>query len=306
MDVIEIINNETDINKLKSTALDFLTKLYCEYINTKNRLSVYEFIIGCFSLAADFKLYENPKVSVVIPVKNEFMMTSVLLNSIKHNTIGIDYEIIIADDNSTDEIQNIDLIFKNVRRIVNDTGNKGFIYNVKNAVSHAKGEYILLINNDMLVLPDYLKELLDVIENDKTIGIVGAKTLNIENKIDECGVKMHQNGEVEFLSQNEDNDFLDEKNFIECDYCSGCAILFRRDIWEKSGGFDINYAPAYYEDSDFAFNLKYNYNLKSVCVPKSKIYHFKGVSYSNNIKEKNEIFLKNKEYFLKKWGKTLV
>lgn len=302
MSIIDEINIETDIEKLRNKALTNLKILYEIMLNCSYKSEVYEFIIGSFDLSTSFEYYEKPKVSIVIPVKNEFIMTSALLNSIKHNTQGIEYEVIIADDNSNDDIENIENIFGNVRRIVNNTGYSGFIHNMNNAISKAKGEYIFSMNNDMITLPSYLSELLKIIEADKTIGIAGSKTLNIDGTVQECGVKMLKDGKVEFLGKNKNIDYMDDKSYLECDYCSGCSILFKREIWEKAGGFDINLAPAYYDDSDFAFNLKYNFGLKSVCVPKSKIFHFKNISYKNT---EATTSLKNRYYFLKKWEKYL-
>ncbi len=195
--------------------------------------------------------------------------------------------------------QQIEQEFKNIKHILNNTGHKGFLFNVKNAIEKARGKYIFLMNNDMIALSNYLSELLNVIENDNTIGIAGSKTLKIDNTIQECGVNLYNNAPIEFLGINQNANYQDEKTYIDCDYCSGCAIIFKKEIWDKTGGFDTNYEPAYYEDSDFAFNLKYNYNLKSVCVPKSKLYHFKGQTYQNHNSDKNRL------YFLSKWGNYL-
>lgn len=296
-DFIERINNEENITNLKNAVLFY----YKHLENSLNEVNIYKFILSSINTGCDFDYVENPKVSIIIPVKNEFVLTKFLLNSIKLCTENIPYEVIIADDNSQDETQNIENFFKNVRLIKNNTGINGFLYNVSNAIKYARGEYILLLNNDMLVYDNYLAELLKVIESDNTIGIAGSKNLRMDGTIIECGVNINKNGLIRYIAQDKPQEFYDELSYIDCDYCSGCSILFRKDVWIKSGGFDINYAPAYYEDSDFALNLKYNFNLKSVCVPKSKIIHFKSVSYAKDF----EIPLsatKNREYFLNKWG----
>ncbi len=300
MDLLSLINSEKDIEKLKEISLEHIDNMYRNKKCEANQADIYEFILGSIDLSTNFEYCENPKVSIVIPVKNNFIMTSALLQSIKKNTKGIDYEVIIADDNSEDEVSQIEYFFGNLKRIVNDTGCEGFIYNMNNAISKARGEYIFSMNNDMMTLPDYLGELLKVIENDKSIGIAGSKTLNIENCVDECGMNITRNLEFKSIGQNEPSDFNDDKDYIDCDYCSGCAILFRRDVFEKAGKFDVNLAPAYFDDSDFAFNLKYNFGLKSVCVPKSKIYHFKGISYLET-EEKLDLSRRNSLYFFQKW-----
>ena len=304
MNIVEYINSETDINKLKEETLKHMRVLYKAMKQNEYKAYVFEFMLGNIDLSCNFEYVENPKVSIIIPVKNQFIITAYLLNSIKRNTQGIDYEVIIADDNSSDEIQYTEKIFKNIKRIVNNTGHSGFIYNVSNAIQNSSGEYIFLMNNDMIPLNGYLTELLNVIEKDETIGIAGSKTLSISMVVDECGAKMINNGDFAFIGQNEPIDFQDDNDYIDCDYCSGCSILFKRSVWDKTGGFDKNLEPAYYEDSDFAFNLKYNYGLKSVCVPKSKLFHFKGMSYFGN-EDINNIVKRNKQYFLNKWKKYI-
>lgn len=299
----EIIE-ENDIKKLKEKALN-LIDFYSNGMNSFYFESVlYKFIFEHIDFTTEFIKSENPKVSIIISVKNGYNMTAALLHSIKKHTKGIEYEVIIADDNSTDETKNIEKNFQNVIRVVNNTGHNGFIYNVNNAIEHAKGEYIFSMNNDMLTFPNYLSELLEVIENDKTIGIAGSKTINMFGNIQECGVLMNKNGIHKYLCQGQSIDYNDELNYIDCDYCSGCAILFRRDIWKNAGKFDINLAPAYFDDSDFSFNLKFNLGLKTVAVPRSKLIHYISMSYSAS-KEKSETIQKNRNYFINKWKKYL-
>ncbi len=296
-DIAKFLEEETDIKKVK----DMLFLCSNLLSNALNDLTAYKFYVTMFKHGVDFEQYENPLVSIVIPVKNEFNMTQFLLNSIHLHTNNIPYEVIIADDNSTDQTIEIQKIFTNIKVVKNDITTPGFLYNVTNAIKQARGEYILLLNNDMVVLENYLSTLLNVLQKHNDIGIAGSKTLYTDNKIQECGVILKNDGIPDFIGAEQNHDFMDDKEYIDCDYCSGCAILFRRSDWERAGGFDKNLAPAYYEDSDFAFNLKYNYGLKSVCVPQSKIYHFRSITYNKEIVNKTASLKKNKEYFLKKW-----
>ncbi|MBQ9246500.1 glycosyltransferase [bacterium] len=298
--IAEYLSKETDINNVKERLFVFYNLLS----GSLNEVNIYKFLLGMFDLTTDFEYYENPLVSIIIPVKNEYILTAFLLNSIHSYTKNIPYEIIIADDNSEDQTTGIENRFKNINVVKNDINKPGFLYNVSKAIKYARGKYILLLNNDMMVFDNYLDELLKVIEKYNDIGIVGSKNIGIDNKIMECGVFIDKDCNIKFGGEKEGIDFLDEKEYIDCDYCSGCSILFRKETWDKSGGFDENYAPAYYEDSDFALNVRHNLNLKSVCVPKSKIYHYRHVSYIKNVKSQITQ-LRNKNYFSKKWGKYL-
>src|SRR5574344_2038466 len=102
-----------------------------------------------YSLSFD-KQNNNSKLSIIIPVFNNFEYTMACLFSIKCSIHNIDYEIIIADDNSTDETEKIEKYVQGITHIRNDR-QMGFLENVNNAVKSAKGEYMVLCNNDMIL-----------------------------------------------------------------------------------------------------------------------------------------------------------
>lgn len=297
IDILKILREENDINELRKHMLCFARYT----MSSLDKQNLWKFLLNNINFSGIIPKSKKPKVSIIIPVKNEVLLTKIVLNSIIKHTTNIEYEVIIANDSSTDETNMLDKLFANLRIVDNNTGETGFIYNVSNAINYAKGEFILLLNNDMIVCENYLTELLNVMKYDG-IGIAGAKTLTINNTIAECGIKMNSDGIVEFLYANMPVNTNDNFEYIECDYCSGCSILFRKKIWDIAGGFDKNFAPAYYEDSDFAFNLKYNLGLKTVVVPKSKIFHFKRQTYE---KYDTVDIRKNKAYFLNKWKHVL-
>lgn len=247
----------------------------------------------------EFPKFENIKVSIVIPVYNQYQLTKDLLFSILQETKNISYEIIIADDNSTDETKNIEQNIKNIITVHNPE-NLGFLKNVNNAVNFANGKYIMLLNNDMIVTENWLCELVNTIKNDKTIGVVGATVLYPNGKIQEKGNTLYKNGDSKFNDNKKNNNKKDE--IKEVDYCSGCCILFSKENWDKIGGFDETFAPAYFEDADFCLQIKYRLNLKIVNQPKSEIYHFHGQTYTSKAKS---LFGKNKIKFNNKWNKYL-
>src|SRR5574344_1570497 len=174
----------------------------------------------------------------------------------------------------------------------------GFLENVNNAVKSAKGEYIVLLNNDMILQDNCVNEMLKTVENDKSIGICGAEILNIDGKIQETGGKILKNGDTLWINNQKNQNDIECQNLIECDYCSGCSILLKKTNWEKIGGFDSIYAPAYYEDTDLCMKVRYNLNLRVVCEPRAKIYHFHNISYKSKM---NDLINHNKIKFYNKW-----
>jgi len=251
-----------------------------------------------------FPKAEKPEVSIIIPVYNQWNYTYSCLDSIQTNTEGINYEIIVADDVSNDETINIKNYIENIK-VVRNKENKGFLLNCNNAAKHAKGKYILLLNNDTNVQKDCLKYLVDLIESDSSIGMVGSKFVYADGRLQEAGGIIWNDASGWNYGRLDDPE-KSEYNYIkEVDYISGAGIMIRSDIWKKIGGFDERYAPAYYEDSDLAFEVR-KHGYMVVFQPKSIIVHFEGISNGTDTGSGIKSYqVKNKEKFIEKWKVVL-
>lgn len=256
----------------------------------------------------DFPVYEDPRVSIIIPAYNGWEMNYRCLRSIYNNTSGVSYEIIFADDNSTDETANISNYIKNIRVIRNEQ-NQGFLKNCNHAASFAKGEYIHFLNNDTIVLPGWLSSLSELMDNDRQIGLAGSKLVYPNGNLQEAGGIIWQDGSGWNFGHNQNPDAAEYNYVKEVDYISGASILVRRSCWEKLGAFDERYVPAYYEDTDLAFAIR-DLNMKVVYQPLSTVIHFEGFSHGtdNNsglttIKSYQQV---NKNKFIEKWNKVLL
>jgi glycosyltransferase involved in cell wall biosynthesis len=97
-----------------------------------------------------------------------------------------------------------------------------------------------------------------------------------------------------------------EYNYVkEVDYVSGACVMVRRHLWEKLGGFDERFAPAYYEDTDLAFEIR-KQGFKVIYQPKSVVVHFEGVSHGTDENSGLKAYqVANREKFLNKWKSVL-
>ena len=229
----------------------------------------------------NFPYVENPKVSIIIPVYNQIHYTYACLVSILENTEGFDYEIIIADDVSTDATKEIDKFVSGLV-IARNESNQGFLKNCNNAAKKARGEYIFFLNNDTTVEKDWLPPLIKLLESDKSIGMGGSKLIYPDGRLQEAGGIIWSDGSGWNYGRCDDPN-KPEYNYVrDVDYISGAAIMLSRKLWEEIGGFDERYAPAYCEDSDLAFEVRKR-GLRVVYQPLSVVTHFEGVSNGTDV-----------------------
>lgn len=244
--------------------------------------------------------HHDIQVSIIIPVFNQFEYTYNCICSIVKNSEDVNYEIILGDDCSTDLTANIETIFPGIN-VVRNKSNLRFLKNCNNAATHAQGKYILFLNNDTQVQKNWLRPLIDVLEQDEKNGMVGSKLVYPDGRLQEAGGIVWRDGAAWNYGHNCDPN-SPEYNYIKnVDYISGASIMIRKDLWKKIGGFDERFAPAYYEDTDLAFEVrKYGYNV--LFQPLSVVVHFGGISNGTDTSSGQKSYqIKNKSIFYKKW-----
>ncbi len=254
------------------------------------------------------KTEELPRVSIIIPVLNKVAFTEKCLTAIKANTFGGRYEIIVWDNGSTDETRA--LLEKQAAadpavRYFRSEENLGFVGGNNAAAKHARGEYLVLLNNDTEPQPEWLEALVDLADADSSIGAVGAKLVYPDGKLQEAGGIIFRDGSG--WNYGRKLDPHDPRfNFVrEVDYCSAACLLVRRALFEQLGGFDVRYSPAYYEDTDLCFELR-RIGYRVVYQPRSEIIHHEGATAGQDVtKGFKQYQVANKEKFIAKWKDTL-
>ncbi|RFZ80881.1 glycosyltransferase [Lacrimispora amygdalina] len=223
----------------------------------------------------------HPMVSIVIPVYNQIHYTYACLLSILEHTKNVDYEVIIADDVSSDATAELSKFTENVVICRNET-NQGFLRNCNQAAKSARGKYIMFLNNDTQVTDGWLDSLVNLIESDSSIGMVGSKLVYPDGRLQEAGGILWSDGSGWNYGRLDDPE-KPEYNYVkDVDYISGAAILLSNDLWKQIGGFDERFAPAYCEDSDLAFEVR-KAGYRVVYQPLSKVIHFEGVSNGTDV-----------------------
>ena len=245
-----------------------------------------------------------PRVSIVIPVYNKIAYTIACLSSLAEHASAAAFEVIVVDDGSSDASAERLAQIAGIRAVRNPQ-NLGFVGSCNAGAACAKGEFVAFLNNDTVVTAGWLDALLRCFEEEGDAGLVGAKLVYPDGRLQEAGGIVFGDGSG--WNYGRFGDPADPcYNFRrEADYCSGAAILLRRELFHQLGGFDMRYAPAYYEDTDLAFGVRAA-GKKVFYEPRATVVHFEGITAgtdtASGIKRHQPI---NREKFLHKWKNEL-
>ncbi|HET9484484.1 MAG TPA: glycosyltransferase [Xanthomonadales bacterium] len=245
-----------------------------------------------------------PRVSIVIPVYNQFHYTRTCLASLAEHAGPIAFEAIVVDDRSSDEtVERLPLV-EGIRAVRNEE-NLGFIGACNAGAALARGEFVVFLNNDTAVQPGWLEALVDTFERFPDCGLAGAKLVYPDGRLQEAGGIVFSDGSGWNYGRHADPSDPAFNYVREADYCSGAAIMLRRALLEQLGGFDTRYRPAYYEDTDLAFRVR-EAGLKAYYQPASVVVHFEGVTSGTDtatgIKRYQVV---NQEKFVERWKGAL-
>jgi len=251
-----------------------------------------------------FPDYPYPEVSIIVAAHNQYQKTFDCLVSIIRNTRNVAYEVIVVDDASTDATRKNLSRVENLRVISNST-NMGFLLSTNQGAKQARGDYLVFLNNDTEVRPDWLGALMAPAAEDPEVALVGAKLLYPDETLQEAGGIIWSDGTGWNYGRGDDPG-KSEYNYVrQVDYCSAACLLVRRDFFEKAGGFDERYVPAYYEDVDLAFAAR-DLGYKVMYQPLAEVIHHEGGSHGTDPLAGGKRFQEiNRSKFMEKWSSVL-
>ncbi len=246
-----------------------------------------------------FLLY---KVSIIVPVWNQWEHSYRCLMSILEHTHDVPYEVIVVDNGSTDATEEIISKSDNIR-VIRNSENRGYAQACNQASITARGEYLLFLNNDTQVTDGWLKAMVGLLDSDYTTGAVGAKLILPNGRLQEAGGIIWHDGSTSGYGRGEEPNDPRFSYVREVDYCSGACLLVRRDVFLHLAGFDEAYSPAYYEDADLCWGIK-GLGYKVMYQPGSAVIHHEFGSGSRD--RALALYKRNMPLFVSKWGNVLV
>ncbi|GGP85079.1 hypothetical protein GCM10009410_17800 [Shewanella ulleungensis] len=277
-------------------------------LNVKDIMTVHNVLVEGYEGRTKFPKFslpqfEQPRVSIIVPAYNKFELTYHCIASIALAFNKTSYEVILADDCSTDETADAESIIENLV-ISRNPENLRFLRSCNRAATIAKGEFIIMLNNDTEVTSFWIDELINKLDEDQTIGMTGSKLLNLDGSLQEAGGIVWENGQPWNVGRDR-NPMAPEFNYArEVDYLTGAAMCIRASVWADVGSFSEELVPCYYEDTDIAFKVR-DAGYKTVYVPHSQVVHFEGQSHGTDVtKGLKRYQVVNEQTFRAKWFKA--
>ncbi len=228
------------------------------------------------ALGITLKTSSEPLVSVIIPIFGKCDYTLRCLISIATNSPQVPFEIILVNDCSPDNSEEVLKAVKGLQ-VISNLENQGFIRSCNIGALAAKGEYLCFLNNDTEIVSDWLDALVQTFEEFPGTGLAGSKLVYPDGKLQEAGGIIWQDGSAWNFGRNQDPSLPVYNYAREVDYCSGASIMVPKALFAELGGFDEHYLPAYCEDADLALKIR-SRGYRVIYQPLSVAIHHEGIT----------------------------
>ncbi|QDU09835.1 glycosyltransferase [Gimesia aquarii] len=277
-----------DVRQLNISGLQVTAKTEAE----ANEFFTYQYLLR----AVPAKRREDKLTSIIVVTHNQLSYTHQCVESIQLRT-GEPYELIFIDNGSTDGTPEYLQSIAGATVILNEE-NRGFPAAVNQGIEAAQGDNVLLLNNDTIVTTGWLRHMLDALESDKTIGLVGPCSNNISGP---------QQVPVDYLQLNELDGFAwDRGNALsgsvtDLDRLVGFCMLIKREVIEQIGRFDEQFGMGNFEDDDFCRRAQ-AVGFRTVVAEASFIHHFASVTFKATGVNFSKLMQENQQKYENKWA----
>lgn len=256
----------------------------------------------------------QPLVSIVIPTKDHIDVLDTCIQSILDRSTYGKYEIVVIENNSTEQetfeyYEAIQKEHPQTVRVVLWDHEFNFSKLMNFGAEHAKGDYLLLLNNDTEVItPDWIEKMVGICSREE-VGAVGVRLLYPDDTIQHAGVVV--GGDVAgHLGQNFPRtfhgyfDFLDDQRQLSA--VTAACVMTSRTAFEQVDGFTEELSVAF-NDIDYCLKLR-EQGFKVVYTPEVELYHYESISRGADTTntDKKVRFKRECAYMNYRWAETYV
>lgn len=295
------------IDAAKGAVADHLTKLgYRNFEIESTRAFATIFRIK-------YELTRRPLVSIIIPNKDHVDDLSRCVESIINLSTYDNYEIVIVENNS--ETAEIRTYYEEISRhprvqVVEYKGDFNYSKINNFGVQYAKGEYLLLLNNDTEVItPDWMEELL-MYAMRKDVGVVGAKLYYPDKTIQHAGIVIglgaHRTaGHTHYRIPEANVGYMGRLCYAQdVTAVTGACMMVSKALYEELGGLDESFTVAL-NDVDFCLRVRKK-GLLNIFTPFAELYHYESKSRGSDKKDERALrYQQESDRFRVKWADAL-
>ena len=295
------------IDAAKGAVADHLTKLgYRNFEIESTRAFATIFRIK-------YELTSRPLVSIIIPNKDHVDDLSRCVESIINLSTYDNYEIVIVENNS--ETAEIRTYYEEISRhprvqVVEYKGDFNYSKINNFGVQYAKGEYLLLLNNDTEVItPDWMEELL-MYAMRKDVGVVGAKLYYPDKTIQHAGIVIglgaHRTaGHTHYRIPEANVGYMGRLCYAQdVTAVTGACMMVSKALYEELGGLDESFTVAL-NDVDFCLRVREK-GFLNIFTPFAELYHYESKSRGSDKKDKRALrYQQESDRFRVKWADAL-
>ncbi len=248
--------------------------------------------------------YGESLVSIIILAWNQLDYTRECLESVKRNTRQR-HEIIVVDNGSTDGttgwLKEMALSDQRVRPLFNEK-NQGFAAGCNRGMAAARGEWMVLLNNDTVVTEEWLDALLDCHRTTPHAGVVGPLSNNASGIQGLCPAPSYGAGGLSNFARQLRVSNLHRHVFSR--RLVGFCMLFHRSLYELIGGFEERFGTGNFEDDDFCLRAAVG-GFRNVVAADVYIHHYGSVTFKGEGIDYSALLGVNGEIFRRKWSEPV-
>lgn len=266
----------------------------------------YRYIQGDGLEALFFKeLPPEPLVSIIILTFNQLPYTVECVESIQRHTPE-HHELIFVDNGSSDGtvswLKNLQEQYPSRCSVISNDANRGFAAGCNQGVAAARGDYLLLLNNDVVVTSGWLSGLLNCFRFRPDTGLVGPLTNNISGIQRLPGSPSGPTAGLAAFAEKLSIQFGGRRIYNR--RIVGFCMLFSRELLNKVGYLDESFGSGNFEDDDYCLRAELE-GYRNVIAGDVFIHHYGSVSFRGNSVDYLQTMSGNRSVFNMKWGKTI-
>ncbi|MBD7909851.1 MULTISPECIES: glycosyltransferase family 2 protein [Clostridium] len=241
---------------------------------------------------------EVKKASIIILTYNNLEYTQICVKSIKQYNSSDSYELLVVDNNSSDDTPNWLNEQSDIKCILNKE-NKGFPAGCNQGIMIAEKENdIFLLNNDTVIMPNSIFNLRLALYSNENIGATGS----VSNSISYYQQISNQYGTFdEYMDYALQNNIPNDEEYEQRLKLVGFAMLIKRKVLDKIGLLDERFTPGNFEDDDISLRIVME-GYKLLLCRDSYIHHFGSVSFKKDADKYIKLLNTNEKKFEEKWG----